>query len=281
MKNYKQILEAINRGIQLALDDFDDEDQVQNNIKSKQVQNRDYTKEYLDLMNDVVDLGLPSGTLWCKYNLGVNPNQLLIPKDWYGNYYAWAELEPNKTDKDGTICFDWSNYKYGNLSNKSTKYRLTKYCSDPDYGLKHFKDNLTQLQPEDDTAYQNKKLHNFKFHIPTKEQFEELLNYTNNYWVNNYDPSKLKHNSEDDEGIPGLNGYIFEGKNENQMFIPASRYYYGYKIDEVSSEGLLWSSSINILYPNNAYSLWLTANYIRTGSMYRCAGMAIRPVINL
>ena len=34
MKSYKQILEAINRGIQLALDDFDDEDQVQNNIKS-------------------------------------------------------------------------------------------------------------------------------------------------------------------------------------------------------------------------------------------------------
>ena len=49
MKNYNKILEAVNRGIQLALDDFDDEDQVQN-IKSKQVQNRDYTKEYLDLM---------------------------------------------------------------------------------------------------------------------------------------------------------------------------------------------------------------------------------------
>ena len=26
MKNYKQILEAVNRGIQLALDDFDDEE---------------------------------------------------------------------------------------------------------------------------------------------------------------------------------------------------------------------------------------------------------------
>ena len=50
MKKYKQILEAINRGLQLALDDFDDEDQVQN-IKSKQIQNRDYTKEYLDFQN--------------------------------------------------------------------------------------------------------------------------------------------------------------------------------------------------------------------------------------
>ena len=62
MKNYKQILEAVNRGIQLALDDFDDEEQVQN-IKSKQVNHRDYTKEYLDLMEEVVDLELPSGTL--------------------------------------------------------------------------------------------------------------------------------------------------------------------------------------------------------------------------
>ena len=79
MKNYNKILEAVNRGIQLALDDFNDEEQVQN-IKSKQSQNRDYTKEYLDLLKyEVVDLGLPSGTLWCRYNLGVNPNQLFKP----------------------------------------------------------------------------------------------------------------------------------------------------------------------------------------------------------
>ena len=32
---------------------------------------------------------------------------------------------------------------------------------------------------------------------------------------------------------------------------------------------------------NNAYSLWLKANYIITGSMYRCVGLPIRPVINL
>ena len=47
MKNYNKILEAVNRGIQLALDDFDDEEQVQN-IKSKQINHRDYTKDYLD-----------------------------------------------------------------------------------------------------------------------------------------------------------------------------------------------------------------------------------------
>ena len=47
MKNYNKILEAVNRGIKLALDDFDDEDRVQN-VKSKQINHRDYTKEYLD-----------------------------------------------------------------------------------------------------------------------------------------------------------------------------------------------------------------------------------------
>ena len=55
MINYKQILEAVNRGIQLALDDFDDEDQVQN-IRSKQIYNRDYTKEYLDFQKLVSKL---------------------------------------------------------------------------------------------------------------------------------------------------------------------------------------------------------------------------------
>ena len=280
MKNYNKILEAVNRGIQLALDDFDDEEPVQN-IKSKQVQNRDYTKEYLDLMNDVVDFELPSKTLWCKYNLGVNPNRLLIPEDWYGDCYAWGEIEPNKTDKDGTIYFDWSNYKYGGLTKKLTKYRLTKYCSDPDSGLKHYTDNLTQLLLEDDAAYQNKKLYNFKFHIPSKEQFEELINYTDNYWVNNYDPNKLKHNSEDDGGVQGLNGYVFEGKNRNQLFIPAASYYNSYKIDNDRSEGLLWASSLNVLFPNNAYSVLFKSNYIRTGGMYRCVGLPIRPVINL
>ena len=59
MKLTNKILEAVNRGIQLALDDFDD-DEVQN-VKSKQINHRDYTKEYLDLMKDeVVDLDLPS-----------------------------------------------------------------------------------------------------------------------------------------------------------------------------------------------------------------------------
>ena len=66
MKNYKQILEAINRGIKFALDDFEDQDEIQGQTNSK-VKYQGGMKEYIDLMQEVVDLGLPSGTLWCKY----------------------------------------------------------------------------------------------------------------------------------------------------------------------------------------------------------------------
>ena len=271
MKNYNKILEAVNRGIQLALDDFDD-DEVQN-IKSKQVQNRDYTKEYLDFLRDeVVDLRLPSKTLWYKYNLGVNPNQLLTPEDWYGGYYAWGEIEDkSKQSKE----YNWKTYKFA-----KNEYNLTKYCNNPKFGLKRFTDNLTQILPEDDAAYQNKKLHNFKFHIPTKDQCEELINYTNNYWVNNYDPNKIKHTT-DDGGIQGLNGRVFEGKNRNQLFIPAAGYHSGSDTNSVGTFCFLWSSSLHLANSSNAYNIYFYLKTVAMANNCRYCGFSIRPVINL
>ena len=83
VKNYNKILEAVNRGIQLALDDFEDEEQVQN-IKSRQIQNRDYTKEYLDwqelinkfeleqqIASDIIRLAELSKLLNLKYKISL------------------------------------------------------------------------------------------------------------------------------------------------------------------------------------------------------------------
>ena len=259
MKNYNKILEAVNRGIQLALDDFDDDEQVQN-IKSKQVQNRDYTKEYLDLLKyEVVDLGLPSKSLWYKYNLGVDPNQLINPEDWYGSYYAWGELEPNKKE------YNWDNYKFIHTND------LLKYNK---------KDNLTELLPEDDAAYQNKKFYNYKFHIPSKEQCEELINYTNNYWINNYDPNKINHTI-DDGGIQGLNGRVFEGKNGNTLFIPAAGYHSGLDTNSVGSSCYLWSSSLHLDIPQSSYYLYFNSEYINMIDFHRYYGHSVHPVVNL
>ena len=260
MKNYKQILEAVNRGIQLALDDFDD-DEVQN-VKSKQINHRDYTKEYLDLMNEAVDLGLPSGTKWFKYNLGVDYKKLNInsensvPEDWYGNYYAWGEIEPNK------LKYTQSSYKWNNKQN-STKYNS--------------RDNLEELLPEDDAAQQFNKM----LRIPTVDECLELLNNTNKGCVYDYN------------GIKGLNGYIISNRKDNRkyIFIPAAGLIGDSKhmqdedailltnerLDGIRCEILVYEESNGYI---SAYSKFPAAEgYIK--SMQRICGFTIRPVINL
>ena len=261
MKNYNKILEAVNRGIQLALDDFDDDEQVQN-VKSKQVNHRDYTKEYLDLMNEAVDLGLPSGTKWFKYNLGVDYKKLNInsensvPEDWYGNYYAWAETEPNK------LKYTPTRYKWNN------KQISTKYNS---------RDNLEELLPEDDAAQQFNKM----LRIPTVDECLELLNNTNKECVYDYN------------GIKGLNGYIISNRKDSRkyIFIPAAGLMSGSKRIQ-NEDAILYTNErfdgikcrILIFEESNGYidaysKLPVAEGYIKP--MNRIYGFTIRPVINL
>jgi len=123
MKNYKQILEAVNKGIKFALDDFED-NELQGQTNSK-VSHEHGMGEYVDFMKNVIDLGLPSGTCWFKYNFGCNyeklnkESQKSIPEDWYGKYYAWGELEPKMT-------YTKNNYKFYHYVYTDT-YKLTKY----------------------------------------------------------------------------------------------------------------------------------------------------------
>ena len=190
MKNYKQILEAINRGLQMALDDFDDEEQVQN-IKSKQVQNRDYIFEEI---NNFVDLGLPSGTLWNAYNLGVDPNHLDQYQYWNGGYYQWGESEPAFNQlTDNEI-----------IKNKFLAVIKQKYLYDYNTGKKGFR----VIQPEDDPVsilYKSEK-----YHIPSEEQFEELKNNTTKRFVKNY------------KNVQQLDGLLLTGKNGKEIFFPAN-----------------------------------------------------------
>ena len=66
---------------------------------------------------DVIDLGLPTGTLWADRNIGASS-----PEE-AGYYFAWGEIEP----KNGK--YDWNTYRYN--------------------------DNPKQLPPSNDAATQN------------------------------------------------------------------------------------------------------------------------------
>lgn len=113
-------------------------------------------------LDDWVDLGLPSGTLWATCNVGANR-----PEE-YGDYFAWGETEP-KTD------YSWYTYKYC----KGTDDSLTKYCTNSSNGTV---DNKTELEPSDDAATAN---WGSNWQMPSKEQFEELFNssYTTTTWT--------------------------------------------------------------------------------------------------
>ena len=93
---------------------------------------------------DFVDLGLPSGLLWAKCNIGA------ATENDTGDYFSWGETAP-KTD------FGKGKYKFADGDN------FTKY---------NWSDNLRELQPEDDAALVNLGPW---CHIPTKAEWEELI----------------------------------------------------------------------------------------------------------
>ena len=260
MKNYNKILEAVNRGIQLALDDFDDEEQIQN-VKSKQVQNRDYTKEYLDLMKEVVDLGLPSGTLWCKCNLGASQ-----PYE-YGDYYSWGEITPNKHLVQLSDGYTQNNYKFYT----GPYVDVTKKQPD-DYYIGKYDKGMKILQDEDDAAYQNMhNIGNYKFHIPTKEQCEELLKYTD------HNEKCQKYNYKD-FGVDGL--LLISKLNGNEIFFPAAGYCAESIVIGRNDINCIWSSSLDSSERDAAYDMCLDRqrSYVETSARY--FGLPIRPVLN-
>lgn len=99
--------------------------------------------------NDCVDLGLASGLLWAKYNMGTTkPTEP-------GDYYAWGETSTKKK-------YYSDNYKYYKWKGDDLN-RITKYNEE---------DGKTVLDLEDDAARANLGV---GYRIPTKADWEELL----------------------------------------------------------------------------------------------------------
>ena len=103
--------------------------------------------------NDCVDLGLASGLLWAKCNLGTtDPTQL-------GDYYAWGETSTKKKYSAETYKhYKWADYKLK---------RIKKYNAE---------DGKTVIDPDDDAARVNLGV---GYRIPTQEDWKELLDECN------------------------------------------------------------------------------------------------------
>ena len=212
---------------------------------------------------EFVDLGL--GVLWATCNLGADK-----PED-SGDYYAWAEIET----KD---YFSWSTYRYFSTFSGNRAY-LDKYTTEGNTGFLLKADNLQRLEDIDDAA---SVLSGGEWHIPTAQDFEELIEKCNRKTVTVKGVMGMEFESK----VPG-----FEGK---KIFIPFS----GYKIDDktkgVGQEYSLWSSTAVENYNSSKYlTNWndtlvgprkrskiyvITEVELYSGDRGRYVGMSVRPV---
>ena len=187
-----------------------------------------------------VDLGLPSGTLWCDRNVGSKS-----PYD-DGAYFSWGNTEPHYPHNTN----DW-----GNTDDVSDGYSFYRDTYEKTAGAK-LKGNIDL---EHDAAHANMS---DKWHMPTSEQFQEL-----------YD-----HCSWERKTINGVNGYLVTSRiNGNSIFFPAAGSRYGTGLYGHGSYGYYWSAS---LYSSaNGYNLGFSSGgvYPQDGNNRFC-GVSVRAV---
>ena len=160
-------------------------------------------------------------------------------------------------DKTNSNC-SWTTYKHGNAdANALTKYNYaTSYGENPD--------GKTTLDPEDDAA---------RFHMggdwrmPTKDEFQELLDNTTNEWVIDFNGS-------------GVNGRKFTSKTDKSkyIFIPAAGYCGDGSVGSVGDYGYVWSSSLDTSSPIYAWSLYFYSGNCRVSYGSRYYGRSVRGV---
>ena len=192
----------------------------------------------------LIDLGLPSGTLWMDRNVGA--------KDITDNglYFQWGDTQGyNFSDENSKIIFTLEHYKYYDVSTSS----FTKYNSI---------DNLSELDNEDDAVY---KWTHGKCVMPSHLQLQELLDNTTYepHYSNGEDYSLLISNNNGKTLYCTSGGWMGEGK-----------YYLSY--------AHLWAKDLLTTDVTKAYQLSCLFNYAIANEYYsfkRHNGIQIRGVL--
>ena len=195
--------------------------------------------------HEYVDLGLPSGKLWAKCNVGANS------ETDYGLYFAWGETTGYKDINSGKN-FSWEDYKHCN----GTYNSLTKYNFNDDFGIV---DNKKIIDLEDDAAHVNM---GGDWRMPTPGDLQELIDNTVYEWTT----------------VNGVNGGLFTSKiNGQKIFFPAAGACIYGSIFQVGSIGVYNGS-----YVETTAVLNLSFNSEGpqiNAELERCMGVTVRGII--
>jgi len=173
-----------------------------------------------------VDLGLPSGTLWADRNIGAKS-----PED-FGLYFSWGNIEGHAMGSG----YDFDDY------NETKGHELNG-----DIDIEHDAARSNMGEP---------------WQMPTKEQFQELVDNCTREWCCEN----------------GHMGSRFTSKiNGKSVFFPAAGLGYGTSILNVGSSGDYWSSSWSSA--NNAYIMYFSSSSVNPQTNYtRYLGFSVRAV---
>lgn len=193
---------------------------------------------------ELVDLGLPSGTLWLDRNLGA---QNIYD---FGLYFSWAEIQ-SKT------YFAWDNYKYY-VKNHAYNYDegvvVTKYNCYKDQVP--FFDGKMNVENVDDIVCH---FIGTGYSIPTFNQMKELIDVCNMETID----------------LRGAKCMVFTGPNGRKLYLPFA----GYKDkDKIMNRcNLYWTSSLHSA-SEFAWALSFTKNEWCLHKMSRFYGIPVRGV---
>ena len=190
-----------------------------------------------------VDLGLPSGKKWAIGNL-VKDSQgnysIGEETDW-GTYVSWGNIIGHN-EGDG---YDFSDANYDSTPGKQVAANIPSNDAAHDIAL------ATLGTP---------------WHLPTKEDYQELYDNTDSEWVADYNGT-------------GVAGRKFMKKSDHSVYVffPASGYYNGTSLNGRGTYGFYWSSSF--LSATLAYRLFFNSSSVNPQLNYnRRRGLSVRPV---
>ncbi len=191
-----------------------------------------------------VDLGLPSRLKWAKYNVGATSETA------YGDYFMWGSTTPNTN----TTC-DWTNAPFNNEANDYDSNYFNTHKSE-------WLDDNNNLKPEYDAA---RAIMGGDWRMPTKADFQELIDNTTNEWVT----------------INDVNGYKFTSMTDTSkyIFIPAAGDRHNGLAGGVGGDGAVWSSSLNTSTPRDAWYLYFDSYSCNMDDYERCYGLSVRGVL--
>ena len=212
---------------------------------------------------EVIDLGLPKGTMWANMNIGAES-----PEDC-GFYFAWGETTGYTSDTSDGRSFDWASYKWMN-EGESTGGQVNKYqiaeghtgsCWYNDWA-EFIGDGKTKLDLEDDAAYVN---WGSNWRMPTCYDFQELFENTTYEWTTSNGVNGLKFTS------------IINGKS---IFLPAAGDRDGSGFYDLSAYGCYWSSTLHEF--DSSCAPFLIFNSVSSNPISiadRFYGFTVRPVL--